>query len=114
MFKRVSFLVAGVAMTAMATGCCCLSGYNRCNPCSNPCYSGYGGGMMAPASPCGPGGCAPTYGGYPTSYIPNDPSSAFAPAATMAAATPTPAASPMMAPAYPTTAFAPTQSLPTY
>lgn len=91
-------------MAATATGCCCLSGYNRCNPCGNPCggYSGY-----APASPCGPGGCAPQYG--PMGYIPGDTSTAFAPTSSLAAATPAP-----LATQYPTTAFAPTQSLPTY
>ena len=98
MLKRIYVLLAGVAMMATATGCCCLGGclggYNRCNPCG--------------ASPCGPGGCAPTYG-YPpaASYYPGDTSQAFAPTPMMSSA-------PIFGPAYPTTAFAPTQSLPTY
>lgn len=103
MFKRTLFLLAGVAMMATATGCCCLGGclggYNRC---CNPCYSGYGA-----TSPCGPGGCAPTYG-YPpvTGYAPTmEYSAAFAPTTTITSA-------PVYGPAYTTTVLAP--ALPTY
>jgi hypothetical protein len=102
MLNRMLVLMAGVAMAASATGCCCLSGYNRC---CNPCGSYYGG--YAPMQ-CGPGGCAPTYGTPlgPTSYYsPTD--AAFAPTTTISAA-------PVFGPAYPTTALAPVQSLPTY
>jgi len=104
MLNRVGILLAGVALAASATGCCCLGGgMNRCNPCG----AGYSSGFAAP-SPCGAGGCAPSYGGgFPTGYIPNEGSQAFAPASSMAAA-------PLTGPAYLTTAFAPNQSLPTY
>lgn len=96
MFKRNLILLAGVAMTATATGCCCLHG-NRCCP---PAYG---------TSPCGPGGCAPTYG-YPpvTGYAPTQEyATAFAPTTTITSA-------PVFGPAYPTTAIAPLQALPPY
>ena len=103
MFKRTLILLAGVALTAVATGCCCLGGGgfggNRC------CSPGYGGG-----SPCGPGGCAPTYGGYPpaaSNFGTQEYSAAFAPTTTITSA-------PTYGPAYPTTAIAPMQSLPPY
>ena len=102
LIKRSLILLAGVAMTATATGCCCLGGClggaNRC------CSPGYGGG-----SPCGPGGCAPTYDYPPTTgYAPTQEySAAFAPTTTITSA-------PMYGPAYPTTVLAPTQALPTY
>ena len=99
MLKRIYYLLAGVAMMATATGCCCLGGclggYNRCSPCG-PTYG---------ASQCGPGGCAPTYG-YPAGYLPGDTSQAFAPTYQMSAAPP------IIGQAYPTTVYA--QTLPTY
>ncbi len=103
MFKRSLILLSGVAMTAIATGCCCLGGCLGGNKCCPPSYGGYGG------SPCGPGGCAPSYG-YPpvTGMAPSqDYSAAFAPTTTITSA-------PTYGPAYPTTALAPMQALPTY
>lgn len=105
MLNRMLMVLTGVAMAISATGCCC-SHYNRCcNPCGG---YGYGAQYGSPVQ-CGPGGCAPTYGypAGPTSYYsPTD--AAFAPTTTLSAA-------PMFGPAYPTTtAFATTQSLPTY
>lgn len=100
MFKRTLFLLAGVVMTATATGCCCLGGCLGGNKCCPPSYG---------ASPCGPGGCAPTYG-YPpvTGMAPTQEyTAAFAPTTTITHA-------PVYGPAYPTTVLAPTQALPTY
>ncbi len=91
MFNRIFLLLAGLAMTASATGCCCLGGCfaNKCCP-----------------SPCGPGGCSPSYG-YPpasTSFYQGDSS---------AMATAIPAATITTVPTY-TTTTALMPALPTY
>jgi hypothetical protein len=112
MVKRCAFLIAGLALMLSATGCCCgyLHGYNRCNPC-NPCGTGYGG--YAPmSSPCGPGGCSPSY--YPpvgsTSYYQGFGASAAIMEPTISTASPVGATT-----TYPTTtALAPSAALPTY
>lgn len=102
MSKRMLIVMAGVVMTSLAAGCCC---HNKCNPCG-PC-GGYGAGYGA--SPCGPGGCAPTYGypAGPTSYYQGPEATAFAPTTTVTSA-------PVFGAAYPTTAVLPMQSLPPY
>ncbi len=112
MAKRCAFLVAGLALVVSSTGCCCgyLHGYNRCNPCG-PCGAGYPAAPYG-GSPCGPGGCSPSY--YPpvgsTSYYQGFGASAYLGEPTISTASPT------MIPGttYPTTAQAPTSSLPTY
>ena len=92
-------MLAGAAMMATAMGCCC--GMNRCNPCC----SSYGSSGISP-SPCGPGGCSPTYG-YPTGFAPSsvEYTAAFAPTTTITSA-------PVYGPAYATTALSP--ALPPY
>lgn len=100
MFKRILFLLAGVAMTATATGCCCHGG---CFGGNKSCPPSYGG------SPCGPGGCAPTYGYPPVTGMNSvqEYQAAFAPTTTITSA-------PVYGAAYPVTAVAPISALPTY
>ncbi len=105
MLNRMLLLLAGLALSASATGCCCLGGCfgaNRCNPC-NPCNTYYG----ASSSPCGPGGCAPTYGMPPTGYLGSSTeATAFGPTTTIS--------STVVPPAYPTTQTVMMPPLPTY
>jgi hypothetical protein len=111
MVKRCAFLVAGLAVMSSSMGCCCgllHGGYNRCNPCG----AGYGAQSYPAASPCGPAGCAPSY--YPptggaASYYQGYGSSAYI--ADPAISTATPA---VPGAAFPATALAPMNSLPTY
>lgn len=81
MSKRMLYLLAGVVMASLATGCCCM---NKCNPCGG--YGAMYGATAAPCSPCGPGGCAPTYG--PSGFNSSAYDSAFAPAATTISSVP--------------------------
>lgn len=103
MAKRCALLLAGLALVWSSAGCCCghYWGYNRCNPCGTGYYGAY------PSSPCGPGGCTPSY--YPptgsTSYYQGFGASA----AVIDPNAPTVSG---LAPA--TTALAPTTPLPTY
>lgn len=81
MSKRMLYLLAGVVMTSLATGCCCM---NKCNPCGG--YGAMYGATAAPCSPCGPGGCAPTYG--PSGFNSSAYDAAFAPATTTISSVP--------------------------
>jgi len=106
MVKRCAFLVAGLALVSSSVGCCCgwLHGYNRCNPC--------GAGYAAPlTSPCGPGGCSPSY--YPpvgsSSYYQGFGSSAYIGDPAISTASPVTTGT-----GFPATALAPSSALPTY
>jgi hypothetical protein len=108
MVKRCAFLVTGLALMTSSMGCCCglFHGYNRCNPCG----AGYGAAPMM-QSPCGPGGCSPSY--YPpvgsSSYYQGYGSSAYIGDPAISTASPT-----MPGSGFTATALAPSAALPTY
>lgn len=101
MRKKFAYALTGLSILGSALGCCC-SHANRCNPCGG---YGYGAGFAPAASPCGPGGCQPTYG--PTGMIGGgyDNTAYALPAGTMASTTNG---------GYPMTASLPLNSLPTH
>lgn len=61
MVKRFALLIASAALVSSSVGCC-LTGCGYRGSCP-PCGGGYSGYAPASTSPCGPGGCAPSYQG---------------------------------------------------
>ena len=133
--KTLLLAILSAALTAGATGCCCLGG--GCSPCGS---CGMGGATYgyAPAYTPSYGGCnscGPSYGGCPNGncgvgapyvapqgvypqgsyYGPTDLMQASAmPAGVSPIAMNAPYAQTSMSPGYMQTAMAPLQSLPTY
>ncbi len=112
MVKRFALLIASAALVSSSVGCCLTGGCG---------YRGYGGGGCPPcganyssgavSSPCGPGGCQPSYyqpGGQ--AYYQGASQTAFAGDQTMMTASPI-----IPGAVYPTqTAAFPVQSVPVY
>ncbi|QDT36939.1 hypothetical protein [Stratiformator vulcanicus] len=83
--KRLALAMLGLAVSAISTGCCCLSGGGGCGPCGGGAYYGPTPGVVAPGGcpngNCGIGAAAPGYGISQASVIPTNANAQFASAA---------------------------------
>lgn len=106
MVKRIALMVAAAALVSSSVGCCLTGcgyrgGYGGGCP---PCGAGY---APASTSPCGPGGCQPSY--YPQgAYYQGASATAFAGDSAIMSASPIPGS------VYPTTASVPVNAVPVY